>query len=83
MAVISKYKDERGEKPGLDALARPYCSTHKTNKSTFSWMHLEFPTGSLFNSLKSFLSFCLLIYYEEEVETVAWYLLAFLRSRAV
>lgn len=39
----------------------------QTNKSAFSWMHLEFPTGTLSNSLKSFFSFYLLIYCEEEV----------------
>lgn len=33
-------------------------------------MHLEFPTGSVFNSLKSFLYFYLLIYYEEEVGNI-------------
>lgn len=68
MAVISKHKDEYGEKPilmlwpGHDAVL-----IKQTNKSAFSWMHLEFPNGSLFNSLKEFLSFYLLISYEEEV----------------
>lgn len=41
----------------------------QTNKHQLSWMHLEFPTGSVFNSLKSFLYFYLSIYYEEEVGT--------------